>query len=65
MSENNNSKCDGTARGEKYLHGVCCDVKTCVYHDCGEHCTASEIVISPSFATSSADTACSTFKPKK
>lgn len=65
MSENNTSKCKSADHGENYLHGVSCDVKTCMYHDCGEHCTASKIVIGPAFATNSADTVCSTFKPKK
>ncbi len=47
----------------EHIKGICCDVKNCVHHD-GEHaCTAKEIIVGPSYATSSSDTACATFKP--
>ena len=47
---------------EKHIKDVKCDVKNCVYHDGECYCTACEIAIGPSFATSSTDTICSTFK---
>ena len=47
---------------EKHIKNVKCDVKNCAYHDGECYCTAGEIAIGPSFATSSTDTICSTFK---
>ena len=50
---------------QKHLKGISCDVKNCIHHD-GEHaCTAKEITVGPSYASTSGDTACATFKPKK
>ncbi len=49
----------------KHIEGIKCDVKNCVYHDSETHCMAGQIAVGPSFATSSADTACATFKEKK
>jgi hypothetical protein len=40
-------------------------VTNCVYHDCETHCTAKEIAVGPSYATTSQDTVCATFKQKK
>ena len=66
MSELKKSGCGSAEKcGESYIHGVYCDVKTCMYHDSVEHCTAKKISIGPSFASTSNDTICSTFKPKK
>ncbi len=48
-----------------HIKGICCDVKNCVYHDCETYCTAKQIAVGPSSATSSADTACATFKERK
>lgn len=45
--------------------GINCDVKNCRYHEGDCYCTADKIVVGPSFATSSTDTVCATFKPKK
>ena len=53
--------CDMT----KHIKGIKCDVKNCVYHDCETYCTAKQIAVGPSSATSSADTACATFKERK
>ena len=50
---------------KKHIQGIKCDVKNCVYHDCDTYCTAGQIAVGPSFATSSTDTVCATFKPKK
>ena len=50
---------------KKRIEGIKCDVKNCVYHDCDTHCTAGQIAVGPSFATSSSDTICATFKEKK
>lgn len=63
MNNNNTEKCDcGSA---KHIQGIKCDVKNCVYHDCDTYCTAGQIAVGPSFATSSADTVCATFKERK
>ena len=56
------SKC---CRGKRdYIEGIVCDVKNCQYHDSETHCTAKQIMVGPTSASSSADTACTTFKPK-
>jgi hypothetical protein len=60
MMENKENCC-----GEKINHGITCDVKNCTYHEGDCHCTAEKIAVGPSFATSSTDTVCATFKPKK
>lgn len=49
---------------EKINCGISCDVKNCVYHKEDCICTAEQINVGPSFATSSTDTVCATFKPK-
>ena len=46
-----------------HIKGVCCDVKNCAYHDGESRCTAGEITVGPSYASTSGDTACATFKP--
>lgn len=45
--------------------GIHCDVENCEYHEGECHCTAGMIDVGPQSATSSAETVCSTFKPKK
>ena len=49
----------------KHIQGISCDAKNCVYHDGDNYCTASRIAVGPSYATSSSDTVCATFKEKK
>jgi hypothetical protein len=49
----------------EHIKGIVCDVKNCKYHDCDTHCTAKEILVGPSNAQHSGDTACVTFKPKE
>ncbi|MCI9414333.1 MAG: DUF1540 domain-containing protein [Clostridiales bacterium] len=44
--------------------GVRCDVKNCVYHDGDKACTAEKINVGPTYAVSTTDTACATFKPQ-
>lgn len=43
---------------------VHCDVRNCVYHDGDDTCSANKISVGPTFAVSSNDTICATFKPK-
>ena len=45
--------------------GITCDVKNCTYHDGETHCTAKEITVGPTYASTSHDTACATFKPSE
>lgn len=59
MSEETKKGC-----GCKPIKGVCCDVKNCVHHDGSDCCTAGEITVGPSYATTSHDTVCATFQPK-
>lgn len=42
-----------------------CDVKNCVYHYDDFYCSAKTINVGPSYATSSTDTVCATFKQNK
>lgn len=48
----------------KHIEGIVCDVKNCEYHDCETHCTAKQILVGPSSAENSSETACATFKPR-
>ena len=48
---------------EKKNKGIVCDVRKCVYHDKDNYCTASQIAVGPSYAESSSETVCATFKP--
>ena len=50
--------------GCPHLHGVKCEVTNCMYKDKKEYCTAKEIKVGPSYASSSTDTVCATFKPE-
>ena len=50
---------------KKHINGIVCNVTNCVHHDCETHCTAKEIAVGPSYATTSQDTVCATFKQKK
>lgn len=51
-------------KNHKHIKGIGCDVKNCAYHDGDCYCTADKVTIGPSYATSSADTVCATFKEK-
>ncbi len=48
----------------KPIKGIKCNVENCYYHDCETHCTAHEISVGPSSASTSGETLCATFKPK-
>ena len=61
----NNEKSCSTNTGKDHIKGIRCDVKNCMYHDCETYCTAQQIAVGPSNATSSADTVCATFKERK
>lgn len=63
--ETDNCGCTVPAKSKDHIKGISCDVKNCVYHDCETYCTATQIAVGPSSATSSADTACATFKERK
>ena len=45
-------------------NGVSCDVTNCIYHNGTNTCTAAKINVGPSYANSSTDTVCATFKQK-
>ena len=65
----NNERCGSNknvcSTNKDHIKGIKCDVKNCVYHDCDTYCTAGQIAVGPSFATSSSDTVCATFKERK
>ena len=48
----------------KHLKGVACDVKNCAFHDGDSYCAANRIAVGPSYAKSTGETVCATFKPK-
>ena len=56
---------DNSCCSERVNEGISCDVKNCQYHEGDCYCVAEKIAVGPSFATSSTDTVCATFKPKK
>ncbi|MGI6166547.1 MAG: DUF1540 domain-containing protein [Eubacteriales bacterium] len=43
---------------------ISCDVKNCYYHDSSNYCTAEQINVGPGSAETSAETLCTTFRPK-
>ena len=43
---------------------VYCDVKNCTYNNGDYKCTANRINVGPTYAVSTNDTACATFKPQ-
>ena len=47
------------------IHGIACNVENCIHnnHRCG--CTANQIEVGPSFATTVSDTICRSFKEQK
>lgn len=57
MNEENKCSC-------KHIKGIVCNVKNCVYHHEQNACTASEIAVGPTSASTSAETLCVTFRPK-
>lgn len=57
--------CTSGKECKEHIKGIRCDVKNCVYHDCETYCTAGEIAVGPSNATTGADTLCATFKERK
>lgn len=48
----------------KHIKGIVCNVENCVYHDCHNCCTATEIAVGPKQAETSSETLCVTFRPK-
>lgn len=47
------------------IKGIVCDVRNCIHHDGRNCCTAGEISVGPSYAMTSNETVCATFKPKE
>ncbi len=43
---------------------IVCNVKNCSFHRGECDCTADTVAVGPTFANSSSDTVCATFKPK-
>lgn len=43
---------------------IVCDVKNCTYHTGECSCKAETVSVGPTFAGTSTDTVCATFKPK-
>ncbi len=43
---------------------IVCDVKNCTYHTGECSCKAEVVSVGPTYAGSSTDTLCATFKPK-
>lgn len=46
------------------IDGIHCEVTNCAYHTPKCKCNAEKIHVGPTFASSSAETVCSTFKPQ-
>ena len=54
-----------TPKGGKHIKGITCDVKNCIYHDGDAYCTADRIAVGPTYASSTSDTVCATFRAKQ
>lgn len=52
-----------TIGGSEALAGVGCEVTNCVYNE-QMHCSADEILVAPSYASSTSETLCSTFRAR-
>ena len=50
---------------KNHIKGICCNVKSCAYHDGKCDCYAGSISVGPSDAKSVSGTACVTFKPRE
>lgn len=50
--------------GKDHISGIHCDVTNCIYHDPKAKCSANQIKVGPTYASSSTDTVCDTFKQK-
>ena len=48
----------------KTIKGISCDVSNCAFHGKENSCHANCISVGPSYAQSSSETVCATFKPK-
>lgn len=47
------------------INGISCDVVSCIHNNHQLGCTAGKIKVGPSFATSTNDTVCDTYKNAK
>lgn len=63
--EENKYETECKCNTDKHIKGIRCDVCSCVYHNGQSQCCAGEIYVGPHDAKSSANTECSTFKPKE
>jgi hypothetical protein len=50
---------------KEHISGIYCEVTNCSFHDPSCKCSANQIKVGPTFASSNADTVCSTFKSKQ
>ncbi len=64
MEEKLNANVNHEKCGCKHIEGIVCDVKNCAHHNGDCYCTANQIVVGPTSATTSDATECSTFKPR-
>lgn len=48
----------------EHIRGIRCDVSSCAYHDGVNFCTADQVKIGPSYAVSSTETICATYRPR-
>ncbi|MDR3552659.1 MAG: DUF1540 domain-containing protein [Clostridia bacterium] len=63
LGENVNKVTDKMTNHD-FIDGIHCEVTNCAYHDPKCKCGADKINVGPTFASSSTDTVCSTFKQK-
>lgn len=47
---------------EKEIKGISCEVKNCKYHDMSNCCTAGQIKVGSTTATTPSETKCETFE---
>lgn len=63
--EMENKKRNGKSEGKEINSRIVCRVQNCAYHCEDSSCSATQIAVGPTYAPSSKDTVCATFKPKE
>ena len=48
----------------RHINGITCDVRSCVYHDGDNFCTAERVTIGSAAAVKSSQTRCATFEAR-
>jgi hypothetical protein len=61
----NVNKIANKVQSKDHISGIHCEVTNCSFHDPSCKCSANQVKVGPTYAASSTETVCSTFKPKQ